>query len=428
MQPDNFLIQAIDNLVQETYKPTEPGAAVIVVRDGEIIYRKGHGMANLELGVPIEPDMVFRMGSIGKQFTAVAILMLTEQGKLSLDDPITKFLPDYPTHDHLITIEHLLTHTSGIKNHTDMPESQLLWRKDYAVQELIDCFKNQPMQFAPGKRWAYNNSGYILLGAIIEKVSGQTYQQFIQQNIFDRLGMKQSYYDCPLQVIPRRVSGYEKSPEGFKNADYLSMTQPYAAGALASTVDDLAVWDSALYTEQLIKQETLHKAFVPYRLMDGTSTAYGYGWLISEYEEHLSIEHSGGIFGFTTYAIRMPNDRVFVAILTNRTGIDIDRFEQLAFEIARVTIGKPYKKPTPVELSPEVLAQYEGVYKINDTEVRRITREDHRLFSQRGQAQGLELVPLSSNEFFFKEKPRPQRQSGRHRAPRCTVHLAPSCT
>src|ERR1039457_1928807 len=141
MQPDNLLIQAIDNLVHETYKPTEPGAAVIVVRDGEIIYRKGHGLANLELGVPIEPDMVFRLGSIGKQFTAVAILMLTEQGKLALDDPITKFLPDYPTHDHLITIEHLLTHTSGIKSHTDIPESQLLWRKDYAVQELIDCFK-----------------------------------------------------------------------------------------------------------------------------------------------------------------------------------------------------------------------------------------------------------------------------------------------
>ena len=156
------------------------------------------------------------------------------------------------------------------------------------------------MQFAPGKRWAYNNSGYILLGAIIEKASMQSYEQFIQQNIFDPLGMKQSYYDCPHRVIPRRVSGYEKVSESFTNADYLSMSQPYAAGALASTVDDLAIWDSALYTEQLLKQETLQKAFIAYRLTDETSTAYGYGWLISEYKGHLLVEHSGGIFGFMT--------------------------------------------------------------------------------------------------------------------------------
>lgn len=398
MQPDNLLIQAIDNLVQETYKPAEPGAAVIVVKDGEIIFRKGRGMANLEFGVPIEPDMVFRLGSITKQFTVVAILMLAEQGKLALDDFITKFLPDYPTHDHLITIEHLLTHTSGIKSYTDMPECPPLWRKDLTVQELIDFFKYQPMQFAPGKRWAYNNSGYILLGAIIEKVSGQTYEQFIQQNIFDPLGMKQSYYDSPLRVIPRRVAGYEKGLEGNCNADYLSMTQPYAAGALASTVDDLAIWDSALYTEQLLKQETLRQAFISHRLTDGSSTAYGYGWAISEYKGHLLIEHGGSIHGFRTHAIRMPDDRVFVAVLSNIGNADSER---LAFKIAALVIGQPYNEPTPVELNPEVLVRYEGDYKINASEERRITREGNRLFSQRGQGQPVELVPQSTNEFFF---------------------------
>jgi CubicO group peptidase (beta-lactamase class C family) len=400
MQPDNRLIQTIDNLIQETYPPTQPGAAVIVVRDGEIIFRKGQGMANLELGVPIEPDMVFRLGSITKQFTAVAILMLAEQGKLALDDAITKFLPDYPTHDHLITVEHLLTHTSGIKSYTDMPEWPPLWRKDFTVQELIDFFKYQPMQFAPGKRWAYSNSGYILLGAILEKVSGQTYEQFLQQSIFDPLRMKQSYYDSPLRVIPRRVAGYDKGPEGYTNAAYLSMTQPYAAGALASTVDDLAIWDSALYTDQLLKHETLQRAFISYRLMDGSSTAYGYGWAILEYEGHLLIEHGGGIHGFRTHAIRMPADRVFMAILSNNGGADP---EQLAFKIAALVIGQPYKEPTSIELSPEVLTRYEGVYKINASEERRITREDNRLFSQRGRGQLVELVPLSSNEFFFKD-------------------------
>src|SRR5215212_5631779 len=169
MQSDNVLIQTIENLVQESYKPNEPGAAVIVAKDGEVIFRKGQGMANLELEVPIEPDMVFRLGSITKQFTAVAILMLAEQGKLDLDDSISQFLPGYPTHDYLITIKHLLTHTSGIKSYTSIPEWPPLWRKDFTVQELIDFFKYQPMESAPGKRWAYNNSGYILLGAIIEK-------------------------------------------------------------------------------------------------------------------------------------------------------------------------------------------------------------------------------------------------------------------
>ena len=138
-----------------------------------------------------------------------------------------------------------------------MPEWQASWRNDFSVQELMDFFKYQPMQFAPGKRWAYSNSGYFLLGAIIEKVSGQTYEQFLQQSAFDPLGMKQSYYDNPLRVIPRRVTGYDKGPEGYANAAYLSMTGPYAAGALASTVDDLAIWDSALYTERLLKQESL---------------------------------------------------------------------------------------------------------------------------------------------------------------------------
>jgi CubicO group peptidase (beta-lactamase class C family) len=373
---------------------------VIVVKDAKIIFRKGQGMANLEFGVPIEPDMVFRLGSITKQFTAVAILMLAEQGKLALDDSISKFLPDYPTHGHLITVEHLLTHTSGIKSYTNMPEWPSLWRKDFTVQELIDFFKYQPMEFAPGKRWAYNNSGYMLLGAIIEKVSGRSYEQFIQQSIFEPLGMKQSYYDSPSRVIPRRAAGYDKSAEGFTNAAYLSMTQPYAAGALASTVDDLAIWDSALYTEQLLKHETLQRAHISHRLADGSSTAYGYGWGISEYAGHRLIEHAGGIHGFRTHAIRMPDDRVFVAILSNNGGADP---EELAFKIAALVIGQPYNEPMSVELRPEVLTLYEGVYGFNVSAEIHITRENNQLFSQYGESPRVELIPLSPNEFFFKD-------------------------
>jgi D-alanyl-D-alanine carboxypeptidase len=358
MVSDDILIQTIDKLVRENYKPNEPGAAVIVVRDGEVIYRQGQGMANLELGVPIEPDMVFRLGSVTKQFTAVAILMLAEQGKLAVHDPITKFLPDYPTHDHTITIEHLLTHTSGIKSYTTMPEWLPVWRKDFTIPELIDFFKDQPMDFAPGERFAYCNSGYILLGAIIEKASGQTYEQFIQQRIFDPLGMKHSCYDNTLAVIPRRVAGYDKGPEGYTNAAYLSMTQPYAAGSLASSVDDLALWDAALYTEQLLKHETLQQAFVPYQLTDGSQTEYGYGWFTWEFLGHTMHGHGGGINGFGSMAIRMPEDRVFVAAVTNNVGSDTQFF----FRIVACAIGQPIEEPAPVELSPEVLARFAGDY------------------------------------------------------------------
>jgi CubicO group peptidase (beta-lactamase class C family) len=399
MQPDNFLIQTIDNLAHEIYKPNEPGAAIIVVSEGKVIFRKGYGMANLELGVPIEPDMSFRLGSLTKQFTAAAILMLVEQGKLKLDDPITKFLTDYPTHDHLITVEHLLTHCSGIRSYTDMPEWLPLWRKDFKLQELMDLFKDEPMQFTPGERWAYNNSGYILLGAIIENLSGQTYEQFLQQNIFDRLDMKDSYYDNPLRIIPRRVSGYDKGSEGYTNAEYLSMTQPYAAGALASTVDDLALWDTALYTEQLFKQDLLQRAFQSYRLLDGSSAFYGYGWVISEYEGCRFIEHGGGIHGFRTYAIRIPEERVFVAVLSNNGGSDPGL---LAFKIAALTIGKPYNEPTPVTVSIESLAHYEGVYQTPTAYKRFITREDNQLFVQFGpETPRYELIPFSSDEFFL---------------------------
>ena len=400
MQSDIDLIHTIDSLLQETFEPSEPGAAVILAKDGKIIFRKGQGMANLELMVPIAPDMVFRLGSITKQFTAAAILMLAEQGKLAIDDSITTFLPDYPPHGHHITIEHLLTHTSGIKSYTNMPDWPSLWRKDFSVAELMAFFKDEPMQFTPGERWAYNNSGYILLGAIIEKITNQTYEQFVQQNIFNRLGMVHSFYDSPIRVIPRRVAGYNKCPEGFTNAMYLSMTQPYSAGALASSVDDLVLWDSALYTEQLLNQQSLLQTFTPHQLVDGSSSAYGYGWRISEYEGHRLAEHEGDIHGFKTHAIRIPDDHVFVAVLSNNGDATP---EQLAFKIAAIAIDRPYKEPTSIKLSSEVLTLYQGLYQTNGTEEGNIICEGNKLFSQHGQSSRAELIPFSSTEFYFKD-------------------------
>jgi CubicO group peptidase (beta-lactamase class C family) len=397
---DSDLATGINDVLEKTFKPDEPGAAVIVVRDGKVLFRKGYGLANVELGVSVEPDMVFRLGSITKQFTAVAILMLAEQGKLLLDDDLTKFLPDYPTKGQKITVEHLLTHTSGIKNYTSLPEWLAVWRKDLTVKEIVDLFKDKPMDFAPGEKWSYSNSGYILLGAIIEKVSGQTYQDFVQKNIFTPLGMKHSYYDNTARLIPRRVEGYSKTNEGYQNAAYLSMTQPFSAGSLMSSVDDLALWDAALYTEKLVKQESLKRAWTQRLLNNGKSAHYGYGWSMSVYESHPIIEHGGGINGFTTYALRMPADRIFVAILTNR---DSSGPGAVAFKVAALALGKPYQEPAAITLTASQLDQYVGVYQLDDKGEVIIRRDGEKLLANLPGGGRAEIVPSSETQLFIRD-------------------------
>ena len=394
----------IDAVMAEVYKPGQPGAAIIVRKDGETIFRKGYGLADLELGVPIEPDMVFRLGSITKQFTAVSILMLAQEGKLGLQDEITKFLPDYPTQGRKITVEHLLTHTSGIQSYTDMAEWLPLWRKDFSVKELIDLFKDKPMQFEPGERWAYNNSGYILLGAIIEKVSGESYEHFVDGHIFKPLGMKSSTYGSTERVIPRRVPGYQMGKGGFVNAPYLSMTQPYAAGSLLSTVDDLAVWSDAVFSGQLVKKEWLDKAFTPYKLKNGESSGYGYGWMAADFSGHRSIEHGGGINGFTTYEMTFPEDRIFLAILTNSTAPGRDP-EPRAVKIAWLALGLAEPERKVVSLSAKDLDRLAGVYEDARETTATVTREGGKTFIQRQGGAKSELLAASPAEFFTRDNP-----------------------
>jgi CubicO group peptidase (beta-lactamase class C family) len=393
----------LDQILSSVYKADQPGAALLIMKDGQVLVRKAYGMADLELGVPLEPDMVFEIGSMTKQFTAVSILMLMEQGKLALSDPITKFLPDYPTQGKTITVEHLLTHTSGIQSYTDMASWLPLMRKDMGVSELIGIFKGQPMQFAPGERWRYNNSGYILLGAIIEKIAGATYADFIQKNIFDPLGMKHSYYGSATRLIPRRVRGYGPGPGGaFSNADYISMTQPYAAGSLLSSVDDLAAWNMALLSGKLIKRESLERAWTPYKLADGTPAGYGYGWGVGSYEGHRMIEHGGGIPGFTSDGILFPEDKLCVIMLTNST-VPGRAPGPFAFKVAALALAKPYPEPTAVNVPAADLASLAGIYanKWNEDLIVRVTGTTVTIT-----APGISptaVFPLSPNNFFLKD-------------------------
>jgi len=391
-----------DKLLQENFKPDGPGAAVLIAKKGQVIYEKAFGMANLELGVPLKTDHVFRIGSVSKQFTGAAIMQLVEQGKLSLQDELTKFIPDYPTQGKKITVEHLLTHTSGIKSYTDMKEwTPEVHRKDFTVSALIDFFKNQPMDFDPDAKWQYNNSGYILLGYIIEKVSGQTYGEYVTEHIFKPLGMKNSYYGDVEPVIKNRAAGYSQAgPAGpYLNAAFLSMTQPYAAGSLLSTVEDLYTWTKALHSGKVVKPESLKKMTTPYTLPDGTNTHYGYGLQMGNLLGSPTVEHSGGIHGFLSDLVYLPNEDVCVAILTN---CDCEPPSNLTARLAALVIGKPFQ-PASTKVETSDLEQYVGVYENDKKEQRIVTAEGGQLYSQRTGGQKFKINPYGPDQFFFEE-------------------------
>ncbi len=391
-----------EEILSSAYPADEPGAAALVARDGEVEFLEASGMANLELGVPLTPDMVFEIGSTTKQFTAVAIMMLMEEGALSLDDPMTKFLPDYPKYGDDITIEHLLTHTSGIVSYTGIPDyMDEEIRKDLTVEELIDVFKDLPVEFEPGERFAYNNSGYVLLGAIIESASGMTYADFLQQRIFDPVGMKDSYYGSHRRIIARRAAGHSGEPGAWVNAAFLSMTQPYSAGALMMTVEDLFRWNQALYGGELISEESLERMTTPYVLNSGESTGYGYGLAPRDLRGRRAIGHGGGINGYLTYSFYLPEEDVFVAVFSNSTG-SLAGPGFVAEKLGAIAVGDPYPVWKEIVLDEAAVQRFAGVYQIDENTQRVVTVEDGQLFTQRGEGAKLRAYPSSQTHFFYK--------------------------
>lgn len=390
--------QAFDELLTELFPDDGPGGTAIVTKKGKTLYLKAFGKAQLELDIEMQPQHIFRIGSITKQFTACAILKLMEEGKLSLDDDITKFIEDYPTHGHTITIEHLLTHTSGIKSYTGMEKWDAEVRKqDFTPEEMIDYFKNEPMDFAPGEKWAYNNSGYFILGHIIEKLSGKSYAAYISEAFFEPLGMKNSYYGNTSKVIPNRTAGYQPEGEGFVNADFLSMTQPYAAGSLLSTVEDLSTWYHALVAGKVISLENLKKAHTSYKLNDGEPTGYGFGWSLGNIQGSPMFQHGGGINGYITASLFLPEQEVFVAVFSN---CNCHFPGDAAFKLAGIAIDKPfaYKK---IEVKDKDLAAYEGVYEFESNQTRTITVEEGQLYSLRTGGSKQLITPYEKDKFFF---------------------------
>ncbi len=392
------LAQRIDHFLAEAYPADQPGASVLVKRGDEVLLRKGYGLASLEWGVPDDPATVFPIGSISKQMTAVAILRLVQDGRLSLNDPVTKFFPDFPDSFQSITLEHLMTHTSGIKSYSAFPDYKLWKGLDLPRDRILRRLRAEPLEFTAGEHWAYTDSGFYLLGAILEKVYGKSYAEVIQEQIFDRLGMRNSSCDIPGKIVPRRAEGYLKQGQGFVRAPPISPNISYAAGALLSTVDDLALWSAALNGEALVRRDLLQRAFTPYRLADGRSTYYGYGWAINEYEGHQFVAHGGRISGYAAHILRVPDTDVLVIVLSNSMEREPNP-DFLATKIASYLIGRPFD-PMAVAM-PEALArQYVGVYKSDRGVTRSIIFDRGRLFVRHGESRPQEIFFRGHDEFF----------------------------
>jgi D-alanyl-D-alanine carboxypeptidase len=399
------LSSRLDAATAPYFKSDSPGATVIVTSDGKTVFRKAYGMARLEPRLALDAGMSLRLGSLTKQFTATAILMLAEQGELSLADDIRKFLPHFPDKGNTITIAHLLTHTSGIANYTDDPGYIFNMAKDMTVEQVIATFKDVPATFAPGERFAYSNSGYFLLGAIIEKVSGKRYADFLAQQIFEPLGMRHTAYEGVERHKNVQAQGYSGSDGKFVPHAPLSMTQPFAAGSLVSTVDDLARWNAAIADGKLLRKESWQQAFTPYVLTNGATTGYGYGWGIGTLNGSTAIGHGGGINGFSSFALHLPNENVYVAVLANsESGVP----EIVANMAAAIVIGRPFpdfkerpvKPAVPVGLAPGVFERYVGKYELAPGFIIEIKLVAGKYIAQASREGPQEIFPLSDVLFY----------------------------
>lgn len=391
------LEKVYDRLAAEIFEPNQPGGVVLISKKGVVTYKKAFGLANMELAVPMKTNMIFEIGSLTKQFTAVAILQLLEQGKLQLADPITKYLPDYPIDGNTITIQHLLTHTAGVKNYTNMEKWLTTWRQDLSLTETIALFRDEPLEFKPSEKFSYSNSGYVLLGYIIEKVTGISYSNYIDEHILKPIGMRNTQFGSHKKIIKNRVCGYQMSTD-LVNAEYLSFSQPHAAGALMSTVDDFLIWHKALRSNSLIKKETLQLAETNYQTTDGVAINYGYGWLLNELYGSPTIEHGGGIFGFTSYQMYLPKEDIYVVVFTN-----CDKYNPESLAVKLAAASMPVKTITTKKktIAPELAAKYVGNYLFDDKMIRSIIFENNTLYSQIAGGDKMALVPITDHVFDF---------------------------
>ncbi len=395
-QTDVEKAKKIDSLIQIYTNKNMFCGSVLIAKDGKTLLSKGYGMANYSYNVPNTNTTKFKLASVSKQFTAMAIMMLQEKGKLSTDDKLSKYVTDYPLGDK-ITLHNLLTHTSGIVDFTGLPIYDSIMTLPHTVMQEFNYVRKLPLEFAPGEKFKYSNTGYILLSYIIEKVSGKNYGDFIKENIFASLGMKNSGLYTNSEVLKNVAVGYTDNNGTLEQATYVDMSIPSGAGALYSTVEDMYLWDRSWYTEKLVKKSTLDKMIIPYK------DTYAYGWMIDNYNNHKWIFHTGGIQGFSTVMNRFPDDDMCIVVLKN-----VDNYMAFsANKIARaIMFSDKYELPVEhkeVVINKKVYEKLKGDYELMPGFILTITTDGKGLFAQATGQSKLEIHPEGEYNYFYKE-------------------------
>lgn len=386
-----------DEYMNATVKLGRFNGYVLVARDGKTIFGKGYGMANFEEDVPNTPQTKFRLASITKGFTAMAVIILQEKGKLNLQDSICKYLNGCPDVWKPVTVRHLLNHTSGIPDYAAAPDFMRTISLHLTNDELIANFKNKPLQFAPGDNFAYSNSNYILLGQIIEKVSGRSFAVFVRENIFEPLNMRNSGYDDNSALLKHRAIGYIKEPDGIVNARYMDMTNAYAAGGLYSTTEDLLLWNQALDAGKLVSKKSSEEIFTPGK------GGVGYGWFINRDSNRLVIFQGGLNSGFAASLFRYPEERACVILLNNFENA-APHLPRIGHDLTAILFNEKYELPSEsvaVKVDPKIYESYIGEYDFGQNRIITITKEGDKLFGQSARVPKSEMLAESETKFFL---------------------------
>ena len=397
---DPTVIEKLDAYLQAQQKVNRFSGTVLLALNGEARFTKGYGWANAEWEIPNAANTKFRVGSITKQFTSMAVMQLQEQGKLKVQDPICHYLSPCPDTWKTVTVHHLLTHTSGVPSYTGLADFRKISILPKTPDEMVALFRDLPLEFEPGSAYKYNNSGYFLLGMIIEKVTGRKYDDVLRDHIFTPVGMADTGYDRSDVILPRRAAGYARSGEAITNAAYLDMGQPYSAGSLYSTVEDLLKWDQALYGDRLLPAAAKAAMFTPFK------NDYAYGWGVPTPSPatfgRRQTSHGGGINGFSAMLIRLPDDRLTVIVLSNN---EFSNAGRIARDLLAISLGEPYQTPVQrvaVAVDPAIFDAYAGRYQLGPDFILTVTREGDRLMTQATGQQKLEVFPESETKFFAK--------------------------
>lgn len=410
--PADALEAKVDSVMAPWSQGGTPGAAILVIQEGRIVLKKGYGLANLESQKPIEPDTAFLLGSVTKQFTAMAVMMLAERGKLKYDDPLSKFFPEFPAYARKLTVSHLLHHTAGFPEYEDLFLESGKLDKDYPRSAKTPRSRFEPTakdalallaqvkapRFAPGEQFEYSNSGYVILARIVEKVSGQSFAQFLRQNIFQPLGMNRTLlYDETRPKVQNVATSYTVKDGVYHDIDYTPLNAIYGEDNIFTTVEDMYQWDQALYTERLVKASTLQAAFTPGTLNNGNATEYGFGWRVKDFLGLHTVSHGGAWIGFRAQIVRFPDQHFTVVVLGNLQQLGVD---DIAARLSKIYLADKLARPVAVSVAPEALRKCVGQYELAPGAIVEVSLEKNDLWFKTPDGKSGKLLPESATKYF----------------------------